>query len=73
MWAFAGCAEKHGGTSVAAAVQTAVTACSPDTAQTDKDFEKIRADNPRSLGVATENHRGRSVDRADRLGYLEME
>ena len=40
---------------VAAAAQTAVTACSPDTAQTDKDFEhieNIRTDNPRSLGVA---------------------
>ena len=37
---------------VAAAAQTAVSACSPDTAQTDKDVENIRIDNPRSLGVA---------------------
>ena len=37
---------------VAAAAQAAVSACSPDTAQTDKDVENIRIDNPRSLGVA---------------------
>ena len=41
-----------GADTVAAAVQTAVTACSPDTAQTDTDFENIRADNPRSIDVA---------------------
>ena len=37
---------------VAAAAQAAVTACSPDTAQTDKDVENIRIGNPRSPGVA---------------------